>query len=311
MLPSPSAAIERLRGKYRRLPPDLSASLLMLAALAIFTLTGVLIRAAAEELPVVQIVFVRQAMAMIVMAPLFWFHRQQIMHPAGLRLHGFRGLAAVVSMICGNAAVVYISFADATAIQMSEVLFITALAALLLGEKVGWRRWTATAVGFSGVVVMLQPASGSIETFALVALIGSAAGAIAVITLRLGSRLDSSETVIFYQGVIVLVCTAPLAWWVWNPLTPRATAILVAMAFALSAGTWLFTTAFRTGRASAIAPLQYVRLLMMALTGYWLYGETPSVPTVIGAALIVGAATYTLRRNAVRAVEKHDPAAPQ
>lgn len=283
----------------------------MLAALAIFTLTGVLIRAAAEELPVVQIVFVRQAMAMIVMAPLFWFHRQQIMHPAGLRLHGFRGLAAVVSMICGNAAVVYISFADATAIQMSEVLFITALAALLLGEKVGWRRWTATAVGFSGVVVMLQPASGSIETFALVALIGSAAGAIAVITLRLGSRLDSSETVIFYQGVIVLVCTAPLAWWVWNPLTPRATAILVAMAFALSAGTWLFTTAFRTGRASAIAPLQYVRLLMMALTGYWLYGETPSVPTVIGAALIVGAATYTLRRNAVRAVEKHDPAAPQ
>lgn len=311
MLPSPSAAIERLRGKYRRLPPDLSASLLMLAALAIFTLTGVLIRAAAEELSVVQIVFVRQAMAMIVMAPLFWFHRQQIMHPAGLRLHGFRGLAAVVSMICGNAAVVYISFADATAIQMSEVLFITALAALLLGEKVGWRRWTATAVGFSGVVVMLQPASGSIETFALVALIGSAAGAIAVITLRLGSRLDSSETVIFYQGVIVLVCTAPLAWWVWNPLTPRATAILVAMAFALSAGTWLFTTAFRTGRASAIAPLQYVRLLMMALTGYWLYGETPSVPTVIGAALIVGAATYTLRRNAVRAVEKHDPAAPQ
>ena len=311
MLPSPSAAIERLRGKYRRLPPDLSASLLMLAALAIFTLTGVLIRAAAEELSVVQIVFVRQAMAMIVMAPLFWFHRQQIMHPAGLRLHGFRGLAAVVSMICGNAAVVYISFADATAIQMSEVLFITALAALLLGEKVGWRRWTATVVGFSGVVVMLQPASGSIETFALVALIGSAAGAIAVITLRLGSRLDSSETVIFYQGVIVLVCTAPLAWWVWNPLTPRATAILVAMAFALSAGTWLFTTAFRTGRASAIAPLQYVRLLMMALTGYWLYGETPSVPTVIGAALIVGAATYTLRRNAVRAVEKHDPAAPQ
>lgn len=311
MLPSPSESIERLRGKFRRLPPDLSASLLMLVALAIFTLTGVLIRAAAEELPVVQIVFVRQALAMIVMAPLFWVHRHQILHPAGLRLHGFRGLAAVVSMICGNAAVVYIPFADATAIQMSEVLFITALAALLLGEKVGWRRWSATAVGFSGVVVMLQPASGSIETFAVVALVGSAAGAIAVITLRLGSRLDTAETVIFYQGVIVLVCTAPLAWWVWTPLTPRAGAILVAMAFALSAGTWLFTTAFRTGRASAIAPLQYVRLLMMALTGYWLYGETPSVPTVIGAALIVGAATYTLRRNAVRAVEKHDPAAPQ
>jgi len=308
---SPPALIERLRGDFRQLPPDLSASLLMLTALVIFTLTGVMIRAAAQELHVLQIVFVRQVMAMFVMAPLFWIHRHQILHPAGLRLHGFRGLAAVVSMICGNAAVVFIPFADATAIQMSEVLFITALAAMFLGEKVGWRRWSATAVGFSGVVVMLQPTSGSVEVFALVALLGSAAGAIAVITLRLGSRMDSAETVIFYQGIVVLVCTAPMAWWVWVPLTPRATLILVAMAFALSAGTWLFTTAFRTGRASAIAPLQYVRLLLMALVGYWLYDETPSLPTVIGAALIVGAATYTLRRNAVRAVEKHDPAVPR
>jgi len=72
------------------------------------------------------------------------------------------------------------------------------------------------------------------------------------------------------------------------------------MADMLSAGTWLFTTAFRSGKASSIAPLQYVRLLLMAAVGYWLYGETPSLATVAGSVLIVGAAIYTLHRNAVR-----------
>jgi drug/metabolite transporter (DMT)-like permease len=72
------------------------------------------------------------------------------------------------------------------------------------------------------------------------------------------------------------------------------------MAVMLAAGTWLFTTAFRGGKASSIAPLQYVRLLLMAAVGYLLYDETPGLATIVGSALIVGAALYTLHRNAMR-----------
>lgn len=281
----------------------------MLAALCIFTITGVLIRMAAELLPVIVILFVRQVMAVAIMAPLFWRHRSAILHPKGLHLHLLRGGAAVLAMVCGNYAVVYIPFADVTAIQMSEVLFITALAALFLGEKVGWRRWTATAVGFLGVGVMLQPFSGPIEFYAVLALIGSAASGVSVITLRFGSRYDTAETVIFFQSLVQIVCFAPLAWWFWVTPSWEALTIVAAMAGFLAAATWLFTTAFRTGTASSIAPLQYLRLLMMAAVGYWVYGETPTLATILGAAMIVAAAIYTLHRNSVR--QSQIPPAPR
>jgi drug/metabolite transporter (DMT)-like permease len=296
----PIALLAKLQRDFRLLPPDFSASLLMLAAMCVFTATGVMIRVAAEMLPIVVILFLRQIMSMAIMAPLFWRHRTEILHPQRMRLHMMRGCAAVVSMICGNTAVVYIPFADVTAIQMSEVLFITALAALFLGEKVGWRRWTATAVGFAGVGVMLQPFSGPIEFYALLALAGSAAGAVSVATLRYGSRYDSAETVIFFQSIVLIAFLAPMAWWFWVPPSAKALGVVAIMAAMLAVGTWLFTTAFRSGKASSIAPLQYVRLLLMAAVGYWLYGETPRLATIAGSALIVGAAIYTLHRNAVR-----------
>ncbi len=296
----PSTLLRRVGGAARRLPRDLRASLLVVLAYATFTIMAVFVRSAAEELPIIVIVFLRQVLTMLLMAPLFWMHRRQISRPMGFRLHALRGVTAVGSMLCGLTALVYVPLADVTAIQMTEALFVTALAALLLGETVGWRRWSATALGFLGVVVMLQPFSGSIETYALVALVGAVFSAFAVISLRLGSALDTTVTVLFYQGMVVLLLTAPLAWWSWRPISPGAFQLILAMAGVMVVGQLLFTTALRMGEASALAPLGYLRLLLMGLVGYWLYGEVPSSSTVLGALLVVGSASYTLHRNARR-----------
>lgn len=300
-MPAPlPAALQRLGDNVRQLPRDLLASLLIVAAYVMFTVMAVLVRLAAEHLVIVVIVFIRQVMTMLLMAPLFWLNRQQIRHPAGLKMHGLRGVTAVGAMLCGLSAVVYIPFADVTAIQMTEVLFVTALAALFLGETVGWRRWLATALGFSGVVVMLQPFSGGIETFALVALLGAGFGALAMISIRLGSMHDTAITVLFYQGLVVVALTAPLAWWYWTPPSLDALKIVFLMSVIMGIGQWLFTAALRMGQASALAPLNYLRLLMMAVVGYWLYDEVPTVATALGALLIVGSASYTIHRNAQR-----------
>ncbi len=284
------------------MPVNLAASLLMLAALCLFTATGVLVRIAVSNLPLSEVILLRQLGAMALMAPLYWRHRHQIAAPTGLRLHCIRGAAAVVSMACGLAATVEIPFADVTAIQMVEVVFVTILAALFLGEKVGWQRWTAAAVGFAGVIVMLRPFGGQVEIYMLVALVGAVFSAISVITLRLGSGHDSAVTVIFFQSLVVLVGVAPFAALAWQPPTLYALAIVATMSVSLAAGTWLFTTAFRIGNASAIAPLHYVRLLMMGVVGYLVYDERPSLATVAGAALILAAASYTLRRNTRREI---------
>ena len=307
----PSTLLLRVGEAARRLPRDLLASLLVVLAYATFTIMAVFVRSAAEHLPIIVIVFLRQVLTMLLMAPLFWMHRRQISRPMGFRLHALRGVTAVGSMLCGLTALVYVPFADVTAIQMTEALFVTALAALLLGETVGWRRWSATALGFLGVVVMLQPFSGSIETFALVALVGAVFSAFAVISLRLGSTLDTTVTVLFYQGMVVLLLTAPLAWWAWRPVSMEAFQIILAMAGVMVVGQLLFTTALRMGEASALAPLGYLRLLLMGLVGYWLYAEVPSLATVLGALLVVGSASYTLHRNARRQQEAAREAARQ
>lgn len=282
----------------RRVPRDLMASLLVIAAFLTFTVMAVLIRIAAEHLAVIVIVFIRQIMTMLLMTPFFWLNRHQIRHPAGIKMHALRGVTAVGAMLCGLTAIVYVPLADVTAIQMTEVLFITALAALLLKETVGWRRWLATAIGFSGVLVMLQPFSGGVEPFMLVALLGGVFGAFAVISLRLGSMHDSTVTVLFYQGLVVVALSAPLAFWFWTPPSIEALRIVFLMSVVMAIGQWLFTTALRMGQASALAPLNYLRLLMMAVVGYWVYGEVPSIATALGALLIVGSATYTIHRNA-------------
>lgn len=285
----------------RSLAPDLTASLLLIGAFVVFTAMGVMIRIVAETMAVIVVIFLRQALTMVLLAPLFWINRAQIRHPSGLKMHALRGISAIGSMFCGLSAVVYIPFADATAIQMAEVLFTTALAALLLGETVGWRRWGAAAVGFVGVLVMIRPFGGAIEPYAVVALVGALFGAVAVISLRLGSSHDTVATVLFYQGVVILIGTAPLAWWAWTTPTREVLYWILAMSVAMGIGQWLFTTAMRTGKASSLAPLNYLRVLMMGGTGYLLYGETPTLATLIGGLLIVGAASYTLHRNAVRA----------
>lgn len=275
----------------------------MLVAISLFTVTGVLVRETGKLIPLFEIVFIRQVLANLLLMPLYWRHRVQILHPTGIPLHLGRGIATVIAMMCGLAATIYIPFADVTAIQMSEVLFITALAAMFLGEKIGWRRWSAAGVGFAGVVVMLRPFSGPIEIYMVITLVGSVFNALSVMTMRMGSSRDTAETVMFFQAVVVTICAAPLAIWVWVPPDAEALLLVFLMSVALAASGWAYTKAFRIGRASAVAPLNYLRLLMMAATGFWLYGETPTLTTVLGAALIVGAAAYTLHRNSVRNAE--------
>lgn len=279
-------------------PPDLVASLLMLASFVVFTLMAVLARAIGDRIPVIEMVFVRQVLAFAFMAPLYRHFWSQIRRPRRLHLHAARGVSAVGAMVCGLSAVILIPLADATAIQMAEALFATALAAVILKEAIGWRRWTAAAVGFVGVAIMLRPFGGGLDPNALVALLGALAGAFSMIFVRLGSEHDRTETVMFWQGIVVLVLVTPVAAHFWVTPTLREAGILLLMSLIFTLGQWLFTAALRMGDTAALAPLHYVRLILMAVVGWFLYGEVPTLATAAGAVLILGSATYTLQRNA-------------
>jgi len=282
--------------------PDLKASILMILAFIVFSAMAVFMRMIAGQIAVPQVIFLRQVMALLLMAPLFWTSRHVILHPTGLVLHLTRGLLAVGAMFCGLTSIIFIPLADATAIGMAEVLVATAFAAMVLREPVGWRRWTATAVGFLGVVIMIRPFGEGFDVFALVALAGSVCGAASMIALRLGSGHDTTVTVLFWQGLVVALVSAPVAALQWVTPTLNETLILLVMGLIFTAGIWLLTAAIRLGRASAVAPLGYLRLVLMAATGWLFYGEIPTWATVIGGVLVIASATYTITRNAARAL---------
>ncbi len=160
-----------------RLSPNLRASLLMIGAFMVFAAMAVLIRTVGDRIPVVEVILVRQLIAFAVMAPWLFAARRAIMRPTGLRLHLARGIFQVGAMACGLTATILIPLADVTAIQMTEVLIATALAAVILKERVGWRRWTAAGVGFLGVLIMMKPFSQGFDTAALIALLARSAAA--------------------------------------------------------------------------------------------------------------------------------------
>jgi drug/metabolite transporter (DMT)-like permease len=289
-----------VRAAFEGLSADLRASLLLIVAFVLFSAMSVFMRMIGDRIGVPQVILVRQVLTLVMLAPLFWTGRRVVFRPTGLGLHLTRGVLAVGAMACGLTAILHIPFADATAIGMSDALITTALAALILREQVGWRRWTATVVGFVGVLVMIRPFGDGFDSYALVALAGAAFGASSVIALRLGSGHDSTATVMFWQGLVVAILAAPLALVQWvMPTWPEAGVLLV-MSVIFAAGNWLLTVGIRLGHAAAIAPLGYLRLLMMAAAGWFIYGEVPSWATVAGGTLVIASATYTLTRNAAR-----------
>jgi drug/metabolite transporter (DMT)-like permease len=300
------SAFQRAGSAVAVLPPNLVASGLMIAAFITFTMMAVMVRIVGPHIPVVEIVFVRQCMAMLFLSASFWQARESIRAPKRIKLHVVRGVSATVSMICGLTATLLIPLADVTAIQMAEVLIVTALAAIFLRERVGWRRWLATLVGFIGVIVMVQPFGSGVSVYANVALLGAFFGALNMIVLRAGAKHDRIETVLFWQGVVVLCLVSPLALSVWVQPTLFQAGALLFMSVIFTLGMWLITMAMRMGETSALAPLHYLRLLMMGGVGWAIYGEIPTATTVIGAGLVLTAATYTIRRNA----EKHQEKAP-
>ncbi len=275
----------------------LAASILLISAYVTFTLTSILVRVAAEDVPILMIIYIRQVISLLIMMPFFIHQRAAIMRSRHFKLHSLRGLTAIGGMFCGLTSVTYAPLADVTAIQMSEVLFTTLMAASFFAEQVDRHRWIAVFIGFAGVVIMLRPFSDGFNAFMLIALAGAVFNALSVLVLRIGSDHDSAVVVLFYQGIVIVGLMSVPAFWFWQAVSWHGLMVVCLMSVLQALGQWLFTLAVRVGQASALAPLNYIRLVMMALVGWLFYDEQPGTFTLIGGILIVGSVTYTLQRN--------------
>lgn len=271
----------------------------MLAA-AGFALMVAMIKLAGSRLSVFQILFVRQLGMLVMLGPTLFANFPSAFRSQRPRLQILRIALALVAMLCGFTAVINLPLADATALGFAKSFFVTIFAVLVLKETVGVHRWTAVAIGFVGVLVMVRPGSEVANIYAVLAIAGAAAAGAVMVVIRLLTRTDPTNTILLYQAAGVgLVMLVPGVI-TWQAPTPAEWGLLIAIGVVSYFAQKLNVLAFTWGEASMLASLDYVRLLYAAAFGWFWFNTFPGVSTWVGAAIIVVASIYTIWRERVR-----------
>ncbi len=299
--PVPAKSLPRLSGNFQ-------GALWILGSCAAGTIMSVGIKELSGEIHTMQITFLRCAVGLVLILPyvLRQFLKARAEAPAGSLplisrrwpLHLLRGLFAVVAINCGYYSISVLPLATVTVIFFTAPLFVTLLAHWILRERVGWRRWTATGVGFLGALIVLKPSPTSFEPVMLLAIAASLLFAGALIAGKLLSETDRPSTILLYSSVITAVGSLPLALLVW--VTPSwDTLIFLALVSVFATARMYFDIkGYAAGEVSFVAPFGYFRLLLMGLAGYLLFAEIPEASAMLGAVVIIGSSLYIAQREA-------------
>lgn len=289
---------ERLRHWWRQASPNLRGSIYMMSALLVYAVMVGAIKHVGDAIPLVQILLIRQVIMSAVIAAFAAGSLRLMMRTARPGLQVFRSLLTLASMLCGFTAIIRIPLAQATAIGFSQVLFVTIAAVLVLKETVDARRWAATLIGFAGVLIMLRPTTDGLDLYALMAVGGALFGAGITVSVRMLAATERTDTILIYQGIVIVAVLALPCWLLWVRPSPEQWFWLVTLSLFGTAGQWLITRAYQVGEAAALAPLDFSRLVLAGLTGFIVFAEIPALTTWIGAAIVIGATLYTIRKNA-------------
>lgn len=285
----------------------LRAVLMMLGAVASFSLMDAGLKQLSVHYPAFQVAALRGAASLPFV--LAWaLHRGGIAPLLRVRwpLHLLRGAMGVAMMASFVYALRTLPLSTAYSIFFVAPLLVTALSVPILGEKVGRRRWTAIGVGLLGTLVLLRPTGDGLGSLAALAvLLAAVMYAVSAITVRLLARTDSTQAMMVWLMLLMSIGAGALAWPQWQPVRDEHAWMILGIGIAGGFGQYAVTEAFRLGEASLIAPLEYTALVYGVLLDVALWGVLPDGATWLGAAIIVGSGLYLLRRE--RAVAASPP----
>jgi drug/metabolite transporter (DMT)-like permease len=285
-------------GRWQSFPPLIKGTLLMLAAVLCFSGLLLLIRVAGQGVSVVMLVVVRQVIMQALVMLQAGKRGRHILKTNNLKLQMWRAVLSLAATIATYASFIYLPLALASAISFSAVLFVTIGAALFLKEKVDAGTWIATFIGLGGVLLMLSPREGGDLFYVLVAVAGAIVSAATILTVRVFHPSESIGTVLTYQGLLVLpVLIVPLAL-TWQMPTPEQWLLLGLIGILSTLGHWTFVAAYRYAEAARLAPLDFLRLVILAVAGFLFFNEQLEPTLLVGMLIVVATTFYTVRANA-------------
>ncbi|HAA93311.1 MAG TPA: hypothetical protein DCS82_09205 [Rhodospirillaceae bacterium] len=292
---------EAIARRWENLPGNLRGAVWMLLMAVFFVAADSIIKIVSRRLDPIEIVFFRNIFSLLWLIPavvqaggLVAFHTQYPM------LQFARGALGGIAMVCIFYSLQLLPLADATAVMFSRTIWMIPCAVFLLGEAIRWRRWTATVIGFIGVVIMVRPAGG-IEPGMLFALANAIMAAVIFTLIKiLKSKGESNLTILLWHASITIAITAVPTYYLWITPTLEEFLLLVALGLLVTIAHTCLIQALAAGEATAVTPFEYSRVLIAALIGFVFFAEIPTIWTVIGTILVVASGYYIARREAQR-----------
>ena len=214
-----------------------------------------------------------------------------------------RGLVLAAEICVAVYGFTLLGLVDSHAIFATYPLMVTALAAPMLGEKAGWRRWLAIFVGFVGMLIILQPGRGVFQPVAIIPLVSGFLFAIYALMTRYAARLDTAMTSFFYTGVAGAVAMTVVGLPQWEPMSGSDWLWMMSLCTTGVLGHWLLIRCYEVAEASVLQPFAYFHLVFAVLIGLFVFGEVLKTNVVAGAALIVAAGIFALWRAHVAATK--------
>ncbi|WP_241557989.1 DMT family transporter [Falsirhodobacter deserti] len=284
-----------------------AGALLMLLGMAAFAMNDALGKWLVADYSVAQVILLRSLAALVLMMPFLMRGGRAL---ARIRsaprpgLQALRALCATAEVFCFYLAVFYMPLADVMAFWMASPIYVVAVSPLLLGERVSPRTWGAVALGFAGVLILLAPSLQIFTVGAIFAVLGTIAFA-AMMMLGRSLRATPDRDLVLFQLLAAAGAGLLLAPFDWQPVrTGVDLGLLFLLGMVATAAHMLVTRALKMADASVVAPLQYTLLVWGALFGFFIFGDVPTLPMLLGGALIVGSGLAVMRRPAPPEVER-------
>src|SRR6202045_1116508 len=269
---------------------------LMLLSIFMFSFGDAIGKFIVATYSVGQLLCLRACAALLVLSPLIWRHRAAFALLERPRLQLLRVLLSTLEVAAFFLATVYLPLADVTTYYLACPIFVTALSAIVLRERVGWRRWSAIVIGFCGVLIALRPTSQTVSWPAMIALGGSLSFAVLMLITR-SLRATSDIVLASAQFIGTFVLGALLSPFGWVPPGLGSLGLFAAAGCISVCALLCVNRSLKLAPASVVVPYQYSMIVWAVMFGYVVFGDMPQMATILGAAIIIGAGLYIFLRE--------------
>lgn len=282
------------------LSPTLRGAIFMIIATFGWTGMFIFVRLLAGNYSTFEILFVRNAVALLILMPLMVRSGVGVLRTERIWLHIFRASLSYLGMLGLYYGIAHIPLGDVVALSFTQPLFITLLAAIILGEAVGIARWRATLIGFIGVLIIVRPGFVEIGTATIAVIIAALLYGASNVCIKALMRTDTPLQGVIYVNLIMLPLAMVPAMFAWKTPNLLDFGYMLGVALSGTMGVYFLTKSYHAADASAVIPYDFLRLPMTAGGAFILFDEVLDIWTWAGAAVIFGSSYALVRFEARR-----------